>query len=241
MLLTGNDVVDLTKSNKTSKSQDLRFLSRVFTDKEQKIIFSSNNPEKVLWLLWSGKESAYKLISKIKYPVPFSHKKFRITLNQSTTGDINSTPFQVKLKAYYEQYSFDLESSGDGNRLHTIAIYRNGAMSNAPTVFSNCRISDKDELDYWSSQDRLSQFFTKEELASIAYPYSAAVRHDLKNYIAKTMNLNIRQLQIIRPKMQNRPMPPFLLIDGEKSEIDISISHHGHWIGWVALTSGFFL
>jgi phosphopantetheinyl transferase (holo-ACP synthase) len=58
--MIGNDVVDLKQAAKDSNWNRPRFFDKVFTKKEQSIIFSSENRHQMVWLLWSMKEAAYK-------------------------------------------------------------------------------------------------------------------------------------------------------------------------------------
>ncbi len=64
MPYVGNDIVDLTDPGARGKSRDIRFINRVFIPDEQRQIFESSHPDIVLWALWAGKETAYKIIKK---------------------------------------------------------------------------------------------------------------------------------------------------------------------------------
>ena len=63
--MVGNDIVDIAKVTKDSDWQRPRFLDKLFTLKEQHIIYTSNNPSFMVWQLWSMKEAAYKLYTQI--------------------------------------------------------------------------------------------------------------------------------------------------------------------------------
>lgn len=58
--MIGNDVVDLAQAAQDSNWQRRSFLAKLFTDYEQEIIRAATNPEQLVWLFWSLKESAYK-------------------------------------------------------------------------------------------------------------------------------------------------------------------------------------
>ncbi|MBD2755584.1 4'-phosphopantetheinyl transferase family protein [Spirosoma validum] len=60
--MIGNDIVDLAQACRESNWRRKGFLAKVFTDSEQQLIQSSSNPDVLVWLLWSMKESAYKVI-----------------------------------------------------------------------------------------------------------------------------------------------------------------------------------
>ncbi|WP_452220158.1 4'-phosphopantetheinyl transferase family protein [Lacinutrix salivirga] len=59
--MIGNDIVDLKQAAKDSNWKRPRFLDKVFTKKEQQLIFNSENQHQMVWLLWSMKEAAYKV------------------------------------------------------------------------------------------------------------------------------------------------------------------------------------
>ncbi|MEJ6792331.1 MAG: 4'-phosphopantetheinyl transferase superfamily protein [Lacinutrix sp.] len=59
--MIGNDIVDLKQAAKDSNWKRSRFLDKVFTQKEQQVIFSAENQHQMVWLFWSMKEAAYKV------------------------------------------------------------------------------------------------------------------------------------------------------------------------------------
>lgn len=59
--MIGNDIIDLALSRIESNWKRKGFIDKVFTENEQKIISSSENPEITVWSLWSRKEAAYKI------------------------------------------------------------------------------------------------------------------------------------------------------------------------------------
>jgi phosphopantetheinyl transferase (holo-ACP synthase) len=60
----GNDIVDLALAQKESNWKRKGFLNKIFTDKEQLLIFNALNPEVMVWNLWSRKEAAYKIYNR---------------------------------------------------------------------------------------------------------------------------------------------------------------------------------
>ncbi|MDW5289527.1 4'-phosphopantetheinyl transferase superfamily protein [Formosa sp. PL04] len=59
--MIGNDIVDLKHTAVGRNWECPRFLEKVFTEKEEALIFSSENRHQTVWLLWSMKEAAYKI------------------------------------------------------------------------------------------------------------------------------------------------------------------------------------
>lgn len=62
--MIGNDIVDLLQAAKDSNWQRNGFLDKLFTAEEQFLISSDIHPPMMVWLLWSMKESAYKIDSR---------------------------------------------------------------------------------------------------------------------------------------------------------------------------------
>ena len=62
--MIGNDIIDLSLAKKESNWQRKGFLNKIFTFKEQLQILNSQNPEIMVWNLWSRKEAAYKIYNR---------------------------------------------------------------------------------------------------------------------------------------------------------------------------------
>jgi phosphopantetheinyl transferase (holo-ACP synthase) len=74
----GNDIVDLALARKESNWKRPGYLNKIFTTKEQLLISSAENPNTMVWNLWSRKEAAYKIIiEQREYEDTF---KFRMRL-----------------------------------------------------------------------------------------------------------------------------------------------------------------
>ena len=59
--MIGNDVVDLTFASIGHRWKEQRFIDKVFSPEEQNLIADANNQFQTIWLLWTMKESAYKI------------------------------------------------------------------------------------------------------------------------------------------------------------------------------------
>lgn len=62
--MIGNDIVDLALARKESNWKRKGFLDKIFTENEQMLISSAENPEIMVWNLWSRKEAAYKIYNR---------------------------------------------------------------------------------------------------------------------------------------------------------------------------------
>jgi len=62
--MIGNDIVDLEQAAKDSNWMRKGYLDKLFTEGEQFLIKTAEDANLMVWLLWSMKESAYKINSR---------------------------------------------------------------------------------------------------------------------------------------------------------------------------------
>jgi len=62
--MLGNDIVDLDLAKTQSNWRRKNYLDKIFTTEEQLLISSAKRPDEMVWLLWSMKESAYKIYNR---------------------------------------------------------------------------------------------------------------------------------------------------------------------------------
>jgi phosphopantetheine--protein transferase-like protein len=113
--MIGNDIVDLNQAHKDSNWKRPRFLEKVFTQKEQALIFSSENQHQTIWLLWSMKEAAYKIYVRQFKERFFNPKRLECALESKTKG-----------RVVIEGVVYKTTSQYDKNYMHTIAFVLKG-------------------------------------------------------------------------------------------------------------------
>lgn len=117
--MIGNDVISISASSDSPKTRCERFIRKLFTINEQRLIRDTNSEdrEQLIWLLWSMKESAYKSFFKQFKKRRFAPKMFDCYLNpphkeaHCTAGNVR-TIFQD-----YSTQSYILEDC-----IHTVAF-----------------------------------------------------------------------------------------------------------------------
>ncbi|RVT72747.1 4-phosphopantetheinyl transferase family protein [Flavobacterium sufflavum] len=62
--MIGNDIVDLALARKESNWKRKGFLDKIFNHDEQLLVANTENPEVMVWNLWSRKEAAYKVYNR---------------------------------------------------------------------------------------------------------------------------------------------------------------------------------
>ena len=112
--MIGNDIVDLLQAEKDSNWKRKGYLDKIFTEEEQFMISSDMHPSLMVWLLWSMKEAAYKINSRITKLRTFAPIKLRcnnlIIRNGKATGHV-----------LYEDEVYFTSSEFNESYVHTIA------------------------------------------------------------------------------------------------------------------------
>jgi hypothetical protein len=99
--MIGNDVVDLGDADSRIAGHHPRFDRRVFAPSERDLIEAAPDAERVRWLLWAAKESAYKAARRLDARTPFSPVHFVVSLVSETVARVDGAggPYDVDLDA----------------------------------------------------------------------------------------------------------------------------------------------
>lgn len=84
--MIGNDIIDIQQAKLQSNWQRKGFLNKVFTTKEQQLIFDAPNSFICVWKLWSMKESAYKVYVQQHNKPFFNPKRIECFVENNTNG-----------------------------------------------------------------------------------------------------------------------------------------------------------
>ena len=217
MPYVGNDIVDLTDSGARGKSQNIRFVNRVFIPDEQRQIFNSSHPDIVLWALWAGKETAYKIISKSIPGVPFLPLLYKVSCVESfgkTEGfsvenhcipGIVGTPWGKVNSSIFIACDY----------VHCI-----GTVS-----FSGGIDSVVWKVDICPS---VSQVVPGGE--------SSFLREAIKKHLSVFLHHAPEEIEIRRSEGMSGP--PFVYLKGEPAGVDISLSHDGQFTAYAFIGLG---
>jgi phosphopantetheine--protein transferase-like protein len=121
--MIGNDIIDLLKANAESNWKRKGFLEKIFTTEEQKMINDSENPEQMIWRLWSMKESVYKIVNRETLNRFYTPTKFICNIE----GSQGTVTIEGKI--------FKTESDIRPNLIHTIATMPQEALNQVKTIF----------------------------------------------------------------------------------------------------------
>mgnify|MGYP003577735627 CR=1 FL=1 len=137
--MIGNDIVDLKQADQDSNWNRKGYLDKIFTEEEQFLISSNMNPSLIVWLLWSMKESAYKIHSRATKLRTFAPTKLRcnnlIIHDYTATGNV-----------LHEDDVYVTSSVITSEYIHTIA-----ALSAKDLELAEVRVSQHVDNNYRSS------------------------------------------------------------------------------------------
>lgn len=139
--MIGNDIIDLALSRKESNWQRKGFIEKLFTADEQQLIKKYDEPEIMVWLLWSMKEAAYKIYNRQTKIREFSPKKLVCFIEAL---DINNSYGKVVCdkNIYHTKTVFSLES------IHTVAVTDCKDINNVIEVENKKIVKDENGIPY---------------------------------------------------------------------------------------------
>lgn len=200
------------------KSEDARFIERVFTPFEAGLIFSSPEPDQVLWSLWACKEAAFKAISKAG-EISSSPLKYSVSLDFPARNNISAKGRAGLIKGSVTTPAGDLLLKLVRNKKYVHALASTDADTEMnPALWGICKIN-----------------LRRTDITP--YIHSMLVRRALKMKLAKYVKANPQEMEIVRrPKQDGTGVgSPALLIGGKESGIDISLSHDGVYLAYAFL------
>jgi len=208
--MIGNDIVDLNLAHQESNWQRPRFLDKLFTKQERQFIKTSADKETAVWLLWSRKESAYKIIARLLQKRFFAPKKIAHThlgkLSQETAAVLA-----------FQQYSIRTNTLISDHCIHTIA-----------------------QLDTQEELRTKNQGFPSQQITADCFTVSQdhqqqshATRKQLLNNYSEMTNLPVSELSIQKDEWNI----PHLYHQNQQQKTVISLAHHGQYGGYALLRS----
>ena len=225
----GVDVVDLRDRRCVGKEHDARLLSRVLNDVEQRALASAADPDAALWRLWSAKEAAFKVVSKVRgAPPAFVHTAFRVDLpGPLTKNDLGSVE--------WEEISVFIRWHEMPGRVAALAW--NGVAADVPLEWAWGAAADLDP-EPTASMDALLLKLSERERRPVHSRNSALVRLAARAALARALGVDEARIEVVCGEGPKGRVPPEALIDGRAAPADVSLSHHGEWLAWAIRLSG---
>jgi len=94
--MSGNDIIDIKLAAKESNWQRKGYIEKIFTPQEQTYIRNTLHPENLIWILWSMKESVYKVYTRQFGGRFFAPKKIECTILNNNKGKVRVNEVNYK-------------------------------------------------------------------------------------------------------------------------------------------------
>ena len=190
------------------KSRDSRFLKKILTIAEIDFVQNAENHDKALWVLWSCKETAYKVIKKKYVAAAFLPCRWEVILQKSEAACLDGEVQIPDAEAVYVR------------------------------LFSHFRYVHCIGTDHPADLDRVVskiEVLPEKENKKKIDP-SLFARKCLTLSIADFSHVNLSDIRINRVQDKSELQPPHVYIGGIKSDIDISLSHDGQFVAYAFLS-----
>lgn len=144
--MIGNDLVDLRQAAIESNWRRKGYLVKVCTPEEQQLVMEASKPDEMLWLIWTMKEAACKIIQRktgIRRYEPINFCCGSLNINKKNSSGIVS----------YFKDSFLVRSELSETFIHSVAV-------SALKDFQHLHLQYlSPEPDYRTAFNRLSEFY----------------------------------------------------------------------------------
>jgi len=221
-------VVDLSSPRLARALERGRLARRILDPVEARALERSADPFPELWALWSAKEAAFKVVSKLLgAPPPFAHRSFGVRW-QEGPGSPAGRSGQVR---WADLAIAVLVRPGPG-LLHAVAWAdaEGGSALAPPAAFAAAL--DEPASPWSGPHEALLSRLTAREAEAVHHRASAAVRLAARRALAEALAVDEARLEIVCAPGPTGRRPPSLLLDGSPQGVDLSLSHHGGWIAW---------
>jgi len=208
--MLGNDVVDLLDPDSRAETYRPRFDERVFDASERRAIARDPDPHACRWAHWAAKEAAYKLAKQLDESFVFSPSRL---VAQFTS----------------------VEKPGDGH------LFRRGSLTLPEALATGVRTL---ELRSDETPERVhvlaaapgadwDAIVSAIEVIGFEDEPRFAVRRLARGVIARDLGVDENRVSIGRrgaPRTAGAARIPTVEIDGTRSTLAVSLSHHGRWV-----------
>jgi phosphopantetheinyl transferase (holo-ACP synthase) len=135
--MIGNDIVDLALARKESNWKRNRFLDKIFTAKEQLLIADTENPDIMVWNLWSRKEAAYKIYNRETGIRGYFPLQLECSYENEISGSVS-----IKGNTYFTKTTIS------DAFIHTIAVVKKENFDAVKKLNSNFTISKTNGIPF---------------------------------------------------------------------------------------------
>jgi hypothetical protein len=196
------------------KSRVTRFISRILTQMEKERLQTSAGPDTMLWALWAGKETAYKVVRKSHAAVSSAPRAYEVNFVGNgmmklekdfiISGAVETPCDPVTIRTFKTR-----------NHIHCIGT--DGESKTLDSVVWEVRRVEED----MGVLPRFESFF---------------VREAAKERLSLCLNRNPDEIEIRRFKGPYGLEPPVVYVKDTPVLVDISLSHDGKFVAYAFAT-----
>ena len=237
MVFVGNDVVDLTNPRTEGRATDDRFVGRVFDPEEQESIRATGGSDMEIWSRWAAKEAGFKAISKaLESTPPFVHRAFKVAWSggdspEATAQESGELVVREGAVEYLGRRARVTVAWRDG-AVHAVAYLSDDSATETGRIQPRVVMIESPGSRWAGSLADLRQSLSEREADAVHSRESAAVRIGAREEIARLLGVSESRLEIVCAPGASGLRPPCVLLDGQATRTDISLSHDGRWIAW---------
>jgi phosphopantetheinyl transferase (holo-ACP synthase) len=242
-VFVGNDVVDLGDPRTQGRFKDERFVSRVLAPAELEAVRTAPDPDLELWCRWAAKEAGFKVVSKLLGSPPvFVHRAFQVVWGAGeeawgAAGFPHGAESTLRAGAVrYRELEAPVAVARWAQSLHAVAFGARGLVVRGVSIRPRVARLDEPGAPWAKGIEELTRRLTPREADAVHSRASAAVRVGARRALAELLGVEERRLEIACAPGPTSRRPPRVLLDGEETEIDVSLSHDGRWIAWAVCT-----
>lgn len=164
----------------------------------------------MIWAIWAGKETAYKIISKCHPSASSAPRLYEVCLECT---DILSKRGEFSTGDSAISGAVDTPYGQIHIRIFVTHDYVHCVGATAPLETTDAVVWHVDRIG---------------PVAEVSPTYeSVFVREALKKHLSAYIEESPEEMEILREKGANGLQPPFVYLNGRRDEIDISLSHDG--------------
>jgi phosphopantetheinyl transferase (holo-ACP synthase) len=218
-------VVDLGRPETRNKSNDQRFLDRVFNASEVAWIRSAADPDRMLWMMWAAKEAAFKVLRKQNSCALFEHRSYSVLPPPEMSHAADTIPavkgrgtVSVRHEGEAGVSALPVEWEVTQRLVHCLA--RSASADRGSVRAAVCEVDR-------AAEPRSSDRWTERELLSAHTAESREVRLLAKRLATEA---GLGAVEIVRNPGARRLGPPLLYATGEDAPLkgwDLTLSHDG--------------
>jgi len=164
--MLGNDVVDFRLAKGQSNWKRPHYLSKIFSSTERELVNLAANPDLVVWLIWSMKEAAYKIVNRA------SGLRFYNPLAFTCSFKMEGPLATGKVK--YKGETFWCTTQIFDNFLHTLAVEKGISFHQVGVIYAANR---SDYVQHFNTEQEWLRLEKDKNMLPQLYNYTTKTHH----------------------------------------------------------------